>query len=189
MPRATGTGRRRTPRLGSWAAYGAGAALGIVLGKAIALPLAPPIALLLLTATDLALRHARRPPGTDRESAQRRPPRPASRRRRTRRGLNLPIRLLHRAPDVGSPGRACLRNTLRRAASCRLEPDRTVFANRCEALIATRSTGANNWAASSDRVMVDGATKAKIEIGLQSRPCSQTIKAQAKLHMTKLWTR
>ncbi len=46
--------------LGSWAAYGAGAALGIGLAKTLAVPLAPAIGVLLLTAADLAFLHGRR---------------------------------------------------------------------------------------------------------------------------------
>ena len=48
--------------LGSWASYGAGAALGISLGRAISIPLAPAIGVLLLTAADLAFLHGRHPP-------------------------------------------------------------------------------------------------------------------------------
>lgn len=50
--------------LGSWLAYGAGAALGGVVPPLIALPLAVPIAMLLLTAADLAI-SARSRHGTD----------------------------------------------------------------------------------------------------------------------------
>ncbi len=48
--------------LGSWAAYGAGAALGISFAHALVVPLAPAIGVLLLTAADLAFLHGRRRP-------------------------------------------------------------------------------------------------------------------------------
>ncbi len=48
--------------LGSWATYGVGAALGITLGRAISLPLAPAIGVLLLTTADLVFLHNRSRP-------------------------------------------------------------------------------------------------------------------------------
>ncbi len=45
--------------LGSWASYGAGAALEISLGRAISVPLAPAIGVLILMAADLAFLHGR----------------------------------------------------------------------------------------------------------------------------------
>lgn len=59
-PSGAGGGGTGLLTLGSWAAYGGGAALGISVGRAIAVPLIPPISLLLLAAADLAVLHGRR---------------------------------------------------------------------------------------------------------------------------------